>query len=65
MKFIRNNEETTSAEGQMVYRFSRDLLYAVLLHHSTAEHTQRPPLLRTVIYSPSSKSRASWKASQT
>jgi len=36
----------------MVYQFSEDRLYAVVLHQSTAGWTQGPSLPQTVIYSP-------------
>lgn len=65
MKSIWNNDETTSTEWQMLYWLSKDLLHAVLPYHSMTECSLRPSLLWTVIYSPSSKSHASWKNSQT
>lgn len=40
MKFIWNNEETTSVEGQMLYQLSKDLLTAVLLYHSMIVFTK-------------------------
>lgn len=50
MKFTRNNEETTPAEGRMVYQFPKDLFAADLLRHSVAEcmqglHCWRPKFI--------------------